>query len=435
MGGFAGVLAAVLVVVGVLAGCAADGFVGSRPELVALGGEYGGRPSDGHPAGYVHRLSGSLAGYRVVAFSDLPQWNGQDFTAALSAFRNGCVRLAERAAWRAVCAEAATVSGGAERHFFERHFTPWEVSDNGRLAGMVTGYYEPVLRGSLYPTAWARFPVYGVPSDLVSVSLEGRRSGVVRVDLTDNGGGWIVPSGAYVADLSMFRIGAADRAVQARVEGARLLPYFTRAQINGGALVGRVPVLAYAEDPVDLFFMHIQGSGRIATPEGRYIRLGFAGKNGHSYVSIGRYMVQQGYLPLHQTGMQEIRDWLGRHPERLAEVLEQNPSYVFFRELPDNGSGPVGALGVPLTAGYSAAVDGRFITMGAPIFLATVHPANGTALNRLMAAQDTGTAIKGAVRVDFFWGYGHEAGQAAGRMRHTGYVWQLLPHGMLPGSR
>ena len=180
--------------------------------------------------------------------------------------------------------------------------------------------------------------------------------------------------------------------------------------------------------------MHIQGSGRLRTPAGNFVRLGFADKNEYPYVSIGQYMSTRGYLPLAQTSMQNIKSWMGKNPNHLAEVLGQNPSYVFFKVLDGSSDqGPVGALGVPLTGGYSGAVDKHHITLGAPLFLATSHPANANAgLNRLIVAQDTGSAIKGAVRVDYFWGYGDEAGQLAGRHNATGYVWQLLPHGVLP---
>ena len=182
--------------------------------------------------------------------------------------------------------------------------------------------------------------------------------------------------------------------------------------------------------------MHIQGSGRLKTPSGKYIRVGFADKNEHPYVSIGRYMADKGYLPLGQTSMQGIKAYMKQHPGRHAEVLGQNPSYVFFRELTGSGdSGPVGALGTPLMGEYAGAIDRHYITLGAPLFVATAHPITKKALNRLIMAQDTGSAIKGAVRVDYFWGYGDEAGEVAGKMKTTGYVWQLLPNGMKPEYR
>lgn len=394
-------------------------------------------PGQGHAPGYTHQLPGSAAIYKVVGFQALPQWQQQDFTASLGAFRKSCERLGRQPQWQGVCAQAAAVPNqpAAAKQFFEQYFTPWEVRHNGQLGGTITGYYEPVLKGSAQPSAQARFPIYGVPTDLVTVPINsGQRQGSVRVRLSGNNSGQIAADGQYTANLADFPLQERSNALKARVVGNRLVPYYTRTEINAGALNGRAPILAYAEDPVELFFLHIQGSGRVITPDGRYIRLGFADKNDHPYVSIGRYMANRGYLPLAQTSMQGIQAWLRNHPNRLAEVLGQNPSYVFFRELPANNDGPIGSLGVPLTGGYSGAVDRRYITLGAPLFLATAHPETGQALNRLIMAQDTGSAINGAVRVDFFWGYGDRAGEVAGKMKQTGYVWQLLPNHVLPGA-
>lgn len=387
--------------------------------------------------GYYFKQQGSAAAYKVVPFSALPQWDTQNFVASLNAFRKSCGPLQNNVQWRNVCLQAATIGqdNGAARAFFERYFTAWEVSHNGQLGGTITGYYEPVLQGNQNPTVRSRFPIYGIPNDLVTVPLNGRRSGSVRIRMNNANSGQISDLGMVVANLSEFPIRDKTTAIKGRLVGNRLLPYYTRAQINAGALNGgKAPILGYADDPVDLFFLHVQGSGRIQTPDGRFIRLGFADKNEYPYVSIGRYMANRGYLPLAQTSAQGIKAWLRAHPEHLAEVLGQNPSYVFFRELPSGDDGPLGALGVPLTGGYSGAVDKRYITLGAPIFVATAHPDTGRALNRLMMAQDTGSAINGAVRVDYFWGYGDEAGRVAGRMKQTGYVWELLPNGVLPSA-
>lgn len=416
-----------------LGGC----FFHSRPK--PSGGGVGAMPAlppgQRYAEGYQHRVSGSPAGYKAVSFAALPQWPQQDFAASLNAFRKSCTALKNKLQWQNVCAQADRVGSqsAAARQFFEQYFTPWEVSHNGQLGGTITGYYEPVLHGSARQTSQARFPIYGLPADLVTVPLAGAlQSGTVRIQLTGRNSGQIAANGEYTANLADFPGREKSRSLKGRVSGSRFVPYYTRAQINAGAVNGSAPVLAYADDPVELFFLHIQGSGRIRTPDGRYIRLGFADKNDHPYISIGRYMANKGYLPLAQTSMSKIRDWLRAHPDKLAEVLGQNPSYVFFRQLPDGNDGPIGSLGVPLSGGYSGAVDKRFITLGAPLFLATAHPETGHALNRLIMAQDTGSAINGAVRVDFFWGYGDEAGRVAGRMKQTGYVWLLLPNGVLP---
>ena len=383
--------------------------------------------------------TGSSATYRAVSFHELPQWNEQSFGESLAAFQKSCLKLANQAKWQYTCARANQTahSTAAAKAFFEQNFTPWQVSERGQAGGKVTGYYEPVLLGDTRNTSTARFPIYGIPSDFVSIPLPANlrnSKASVRVAPAGNNRGVIQSNGAYIANLAQFPITARTTALKGRFVGNQFVPYFTRAQINAGALNGRAPILGYANDPVELFFMHIQGSGRLRTPAGNFVRLGFADKNEYPYVSIGQYMSTRGYLPLAQTSMQNIKSWMGKNPNHLAEVLGQNPSYVFFKVLDGSSDqGPMGALGVPLTGGYSGAVDKHHITLGAPLFLATSHPANANAgLNRLIVAQDTGSAIKGAVRVDYFWGYGDEAGQMAGRHNTTGYVWQLLPHGVLP---
>lgn len=398
----------------------------------------------GSPAapGTVISPSGSTVSYRAVPYQALPHWGQQHFVRSLESFKTGCTKLKARSEWQNACAQAERTSRNyfSAKHFFERYFTVWEVSENGKLAGTVTGYYEPVLLGDHKASSKARFPIYGLPNDFVSVDLPaGQRSakGTVRINPAGNNRGVVTPNGRYTANLSEFPITARSKSIKGRfVSGNRFIPYYTRAQINAGALNGKAPILGYAEDPVELFFLQIQGSGRLKTPQGSYIRLGYADKNEYPYVSIGKYMANKGYLPLAQTTMQGIKQWIQQNPSHLAEVLGQNPSYVFFRKLEGSPEeGPVGALGTPLHGEFAGAVDRHYITLGAPIFVATTHPDTGRALNRLIMAQDTGSAIRGAVRVDFFWGYGDAAGETAGKMKHTGYVWQLLPNGVQPQYR
>ncbi|MCS4534665.1 murein transglycosylase A [Neisseria montereyensis] len=395
-----------------------------------------GTPS---PLGYIYTPGGG-ASYKVVSYQAIPQWQQQNFVESLRAFRLGCEKLQGQANWRNVCAQAAQTpyQNAQAKSFFERYFTPWEVSENGKLGGTITGYYEPVLHGDAKQTRQARFPIYGIPNDFVSIDLPANlrnSKGTVRVRQTGQNKGAIDANGPYSANLAQFPISNRTRALKGRFVGNQFVPYYTRAQINGGALDGKAPILGYADDPVELFFLHVQGSGRLRTPDGRFIRLGFADKNEYPYVSIGRYMANRGYLSLGQTTMQGIKAYMQQNPQRLAEVLGQNPSYIFFRQLPGNGEGPIGALGTPLLGQYAGAVDRHYITLGAPLFVATVHPTQKYALNRLIMAQDTGSAIKGAVRVDYFWGYGDEAGAVAGKQKHTGYVWQLLPNGVMPEYR
>jgi len=338
-----------------------------------------------------------------VPFAALPGWESDRHQDALAAFLRGCEKLRAQPQWRASCDEAAGLPAGdgtAARAFFEARFEPFALSNaDDTVEGTITGYYEPVLRGSRIRTGRYQHPIYPPPEDMVAVDLAG-----------------VYP------ELQGKRL-------RGRVDGRRLVPYHTRADIEAGKapLAGRE--IVWTDDPVDLFFLHVQGSGRIALDDGRTIRVSYADQNGHPYVSVGRLLVERGELTLDQASMQAIRAWGERNPGRLASLLQENPSYVFFRELSAEADGPPGSLGVPLTAGRSLAIDPRAVPLGAPVYLATTEPNSPTPLNRLMMAQDTGGAIKGSVRGDFYWGSGDEAGRQAGRMRQSGRMWILMPRG------
>lgn len=342
-------------------------------------------------------------------WDDLPGWSADRHAESWPALRQTCSAIGRRDEWREVC-EAARKLGDAPsnrqaRRYFEKHFMPWQAvnADHGR-EGMVTGYYEPVIAGSRRPSDTHRWPVHGPPSDMISVDLAGQHP-----------------------DLRHLRL-------RGRLVGNRLLPYWSRGEIAAMGEAFPAQVLFWAADPVELFFLQVQGSGQMTLEDGSRVRIGYAEHNGHPYVSIGRWLIERGELTLEQASMQGIREWARRNPARLDELLGANPSYVFFRELPLTGDGPIGALGVPLTPGRSIAADPRFIPLGAPVFLATTHPLSERPLQRLMMAQDTGSAIKGAVRADFYWGTGAEAGDQAGRMRQQGRMWVLLPRGMRPAQ-
>jgi membrane-bound lytic murein transglycosylase A len=259
------------------------------------------------------------------------------------------------------------------------------------------------LRGSRTRSARYAYPVFGVPDDLLVIDLAN-----------------------LYPELGSYRL-------RGRVVGRRVVPYYSRAEIEAGSTPLSDKVLAWVDDPVDLFFLHIQGSGRILLDTGETLRVGYADQNGHPYVSIGRKLVEQGELTPAEASMEGIKRWAKEHPERLPALLASNPSYVFFRLLPppptEEPSGPPGALGVPLSAGRSIAVDPRAVPLGAPVFLATTFPNGKEPLRRLVLAQDTGGAIKGVVRADLFFGFGEEAGRLAGAMREQGRMWVLLPAG------
>lgn len=332
-------------------------------------------------------------------WTSLPGWREDAVAEVWPALLASCAVLKKHAAWQAVCAEAQArpaPDDATARTFFETYFQPWRARrEDGGDDGLITGYYEPLLKGDRVRTERARHPLYAVPDDLVTVDLA-----------------------SVYPDLQNLRL-------RGKLVGNRLVPYPARQEIESPGFPGRP--IAWAEDPVDLFFLQIQGSGRIELPDGTHLRVGYADQNGHPYQSIGRLLVERGELKLEEASMQGIKDWGAKHPGQLPGLLAANPSYVFFRELPDGRSGPPGALGVPLTAGRSIAVDPRFLPLGAPVFLATTQPNSPQPLNRLVMAQDTGGAIRGGVRADFFWGFGDAAGALAGRMKQRGRLWVLLP--------
>ena len=339
---------------------------------------------------------------KPALWTQLPGWTDDDLTLAWPAFLQSCRGLKNNPAWSAVC-QAATLQaplpeGPAIRAFFEQNFLPWQINQSeGGVEGLVTGYYEPLLRGSRIATAQYRFPIHAAPEDLLVVDLAG-----------------------LYPELKNLRL-------RGRIQGNKVVPYFNRAEIEAGAAPVRGKELVWVDDAVDLFFLQIQGSGRVKLENGETVRIGYADQNGHPYRSIGKWLVEKGELTLDKASMQGIKDWGRRNPERLPELLNANPSYVFFRELPNHLSGPLGALGVPLTAERSIAIDPRGMPLGAPVWLATTRPNSSEILNRLMMAQDTGGAIRGNVRADFFWGFGDEAGKQAGGMKQKGRMWVLLP--------
>lgn len=337
----------------------------------------------------------------AVSWAEVDGWDTEDPALALEAFRRSCRALRFRSEWQAVCAEAAELDpadGESVRAYFESRFTPHRVRNpDGSDTGTITGYYVPDLKGSRQGSERYPCPLYGVPDDLLVVDL-----------------------GGVYPELGSYRL-------RGRVEGRRVVPYWNREEIDGSATPIRGKELFWVEDPVELFFLHIQGSGRISLENGEKVMVSYADQNGHPYRSIGKLLLERGEMTRDQMSMQNIRAWARNNPEQVDRLLGENPSYVFFEELSGCGDSPPGALGVPLTAGRSLAVDRRTIPLGAPVFIATSWPNSAEPLQRLMVAQDTGGAIKGAVRGDFFWGAGDAAGELAGRMKQEGRLWVLLP--------
>lgn len=343
-----------------------------------------------------------------VSFADIPGWKASDANAALAAFKRSCAAMMKKPAaaqmggaryagtvgdWRNVCADAGRANNA--RAFFESDFTPVEVSAGRLKEGLFTGYYEPQLRGSRTNHGKYQTPVYGLPDDLISVDL-----------------------GSFLPELK-------GEHISGRLDRNALVPYATRAEIDAKG-AGHALVLFYCDDPVAVFFMHIQGSGRVVLDDGSIMRVAYAGQNGHPYTPIGRTLIHKGALTKDDVSMQSIRDWLKKNPKEAREVMETDASYVFFREEPvgDPKLGSTGTENVPLTPGASLAVDLRLHPLGAPFFIASDETDPG---DRLLIAQDTGGAIRGPVRGDVFWGFGQKAEDIAGKMKAQGKFYVLLP--------
>lgn len=357
---------------------------------------------------------------RVVDFADLNGWARDSQAAALTAFLRSCVVLNRQQEtrvlgasgfagtvgdWRAPCSAAARVApsdDAAARVFFQKEFVPVAATTQFGSDGLFTGYYEAALNGSRRQNERYRIPIYARPPELVTV------------------------------DLGRFDPELRHRRIAGKVEDSRLVPLPTREDIVAGAYGGRGMELLWVDDPVDAFFLHIQGSGRVALDDGAVLRLGYAAQNGHRYFAIGRELIRRAEVSREQMSMQAIRTWLAANPGAGQVLMNMNPSFVFFRVL--EGDGPLGAQGVALTAGRSLAVDRRFVPLGIPAWLqATTPTANGDEqrLHRLMVAQDTGGAIRGPVRGDVFWGFGDAATAIAGRMKHPGRWFFLLPRAVV----
>ncbi len=351
---------------------------------------------------------------RPVTWQELPGWNGVDIQSALPAFFKSCDTLAKRKPdaafgpkpemgtvgdWTGLCDQMRRIPAGdrtKQKYFLESRLQAYRVIGDDSGEGLITGYYEPELHGAWAPDHTYRVPIYSRPKDLLTVKL-----------------------GDFGPELK-------DQTIAGRLVGDKFLPYHNRAAIDGGILAGRQLEILWVTSPIDAFFLHVQGSGKILLPDGAHVRVGYAGRNGRPYTAIGRELVRRKAIAREDVTLQSIRDWLKANPLSAGELMATNESYIFFRVV--EGDGPIGAQGVPLTAGRSLAVDRRYVPLGAPVWLETHDPIDPKRpLRRLVVAQDTGSAIKGPVRGDLFFGFGAEAGAKAGRMKHPGRYYLLLP--------
>jgi membrane-bound lytic murein transglycosylase A len=350
-----------------------------------------------------------------LRFEDLAGWGDDDHRAAFATFRRTCAVVlvgqpalrtgqAADAALAAVCQAALALPAldrKKSRAFFEAKFAPYEiVTPSGR--GFLTGYFEPEFLGSRRKTAEFQIPLLGRPSDLLTVSQGETLPGL--------------PPGLQAAR---------------RTPGG-YEPYPDRAAIEGGALAALAQPVVFLREPREAFIIHVQGSARIRLPDGKAMRVAYAGRNGHAYTSIGRLLVEMGEMTVEESSLERLMDWLRQHPGPARELMQTNRSYIFFREATELSAkdGPIGGAGVPLTPGRSLAVDRNLWSYGLPFWLDGELPLPGGAtepLQRLMIAQDTGSAIVGPARGDYFFGSGAEAGTRAGLLRHRPRFVVLLP--------
>ncbi len=359
-----------------------------------------------------------IPGARVeaISFTQLKGWQQDDLAAAFRVFRAGCPSISSRAAdgsvasrtelragLRVACKAASALGANPgqdeARRFFQTHFQPFRISPEAGGAGFFTGYYEPEVEGARTRRPGYEVPVLGRPADLI----------------TNAQGVW-------------------------RRSGGQMVPYHDRAAIEDGALAGQGLEVAWLKDPIDLFFMQIQGSGRVRLPDGKLLRLNYAATNGHPYTPVGRVLIDEGIVPRDEMSMARIRAFMEQDPKSGQALRRHNRSYVFFtaRTLGQD-AGPLGAQGIPLTTGRSLAVDRRIHTYGVPVFVEAELPLQPggalTPFNRLMIAQDTGSAIVGPARGDLFFGAGPQAAEIAGGIRHAGSFTLLVPRAALSGAR
>lgn len=351
------------------------------------------------------------------SFAALDRWSEEDFAGFMNAYNTSCKRILKKdpgekfasdpawgtyGVWQDACRKGQSINDNdpaAVRAFLENNFKVVQATEGGNPNGLFTGYYESSLQGSRKKHGAYQYPLLARPDDLVMV------------------------------DLGEFRDELKGQRIAGRVIDGKLKPFENRAAIVSGKLAGAKP-LVWLDDPHDAFFVQVQGSGVVKMDDGSTMRVGYDGQNGHPYYAIGRELVKRGIFGKDEVSMDTIRTWLVQNPDKADELMNTNPSYVFFREMPDDGSGagPQGGEGVKLTATRSIAIDRSLLPYGFPIYLAADYNGpNSKPIRRLMMAQDTGGAIRGPVRGDFFWGYGPMAEAAAGPMKAQGQYWFLLP--------
>lgn len=339
------------------------------------------------------KIEGLESNLEKVDFDEIKNFRSDNLDEAYEVFKKACEKSSKKELFKEVCLKANEEENAYE--FFTNNFTPYKLYDNnGFDKGVITGYYEPLLNGSLEKSEKYQYPIYKVPEDLIIVDL----------------------SSVY-PDLKKYRL-------RGKLVGNRLIPYDDRENLNDE----KKEILAYVDNKVDLYFLHIQGSGKVKLENGDIINVGYANQNGRRYISVGKYMVQNkmiGSGTSYAASMQGMKKWFEDNPEKVDEVLNENPSFVFFEK---REQGATGSLGVELVPKRNLAVDTRYIKLGMPVFINTINPVTKENIDRLMVAADTGGAIKGEIRADFFWGFSEEAAKYAGVMKEKGELYILVPN-------
>ncbi len=337
-----------------------------------------------------------------IGWNEIEGWQQDEHAQAWPALLRNCIALSTKTEWQDICKFAQNLDSPSDeqaRLFFENWFTPYPLyGKGGKQSGLITGYYEPLLFGSRTKKSGYTYPLYGQPPSLLTIDL-----------------------GDLYPELK-------NKRVRGRLDGNSIVPFYSRQQIENNRDLLKGHEIVWINNRDDVFFLHIQGSGRVQLDDGSIIGVGYRNQNGQPYVAIGRLLIEWGEMDREDVSLFSIRQWLADNPDRAEELLNSNPSYVFFELRDDVGDGAIGSLNVPLTAQRSIAIDPKVVKLGTPIWLSTNLPGDEeTPYKRLVIAQDTGGAIKGPVRADLFWGHGTEAEAAAGIMKESAMMIVLLP--------
>ncbi len=337
----------------------------------------------------------SKANLEKVAWEDLDGFEEDNLSLSFEVFKKACTKSMRYDNLRDICNKALETQTLQPKDFFIEYFSPYKlIGENNAEDGLITGYYEPLLKGSLTQTDKYKYPIYKTPEDLLTIDLS-----------------------SIYPELKKYRL-------RGKLVGNKVIPYGSREELETHTK-DNLEAICYVDDKIDLFFLHIQGSGKVQLDTGEIINIGYSGQNGRAYYAIGRKLIEDGYIEKENISLQSIKQWLEENPEKMDEVLNLNESYVFFQK---SAKSATGSLGVPLTAKRNLAVDRNYIPLGFPVFIDTTNPLDETPIKQLMVAADTGGAIKGEIRADFFCGHGKEAEKMAGKMKQKGSLYILIPN-------